>query len=138
MTSRNWLLTWNNPDGDTRELLEDIYTTTKARYLVGQLEQGEEGTPHFQIWVNYPNAVRTSVFKKWKPHIHWKKGGRDNGASSYCAKEEGRLEGPFKFGEEPMRKNSATDWQKQKELAKSGEFDELDPQYMCKYFGQIK
>lgn len=46
MTCRNWLLTLNNPTTDPREYLEDIYSTLKAAYVVGQLEKGEEGTPH--------------------------------------------------------------------------------------------
>lgn len=26
---------------------------------------------------------------------------KDNGADAYCMKDEGRLEGPFEFGEKP-------------------------------------
>jgi len=48
MTSRNWLLTLNNPTEEltTAEYLERIHNKLKARYTGGQLEQGEEGTPH--------------------------------------------------------------------------------------------
>jgi len=42
---------------------------------------------------------------------------KDNGASSYCLKEETRVDGPWEFGEKPMKRNDPADWGKIKEFA---------------------
>lgn len=44
--STNWIGTKNNPDINTLEYLQRFYDTSKARYVCGQLEKGESGTPH--------------------------------------------------------------------------------------------
>lgn len=46
MTCRNWLVTFNNPNVDTKEFLETLYNKLNCRYVIGQLEQGDKGTPH--------------------------------------------------------------------------------------------
>jgi len=46
MTSQNWLGTLNNPDVVPQEYLEAYITKHKAKYVVGQLEKGKEGTAH--------------------------------------------------------------------------------------------
>jgi len=43
---RNFLMTLNNPDDDTRTYLERLHVKSNAVYTCGQLEKGEEGTPH--------------------------------------------------------------------------------------------
>lgn len=40
------LCTLNNPTVDTREFLEHIYKDSLVCYVNGQLEKGENGTPH--------------------------------------------------------------------------------------------
>jgi hypothetical protein len=44
----NWLGTLNNPSSDvtTEEWLKAFFNKTKATYVCGQLEKGENGTPH--------------------------------------------------------------------------------------------
>ena len=44
--SNNWFGTLNNPADDPQAVLEDLFIRGKARYLVGQLEKGDSGTPH--------------------------------------------------------------------------------------------
>lgn len=47
MGSRTWLCTLNNPEPEfIIDYLEKWHTTGKARYVTGQLEKGENGTPH--------------------------------------------------------------------------------------------
>lgn len=46
----NFVGTINNPEGDCRELLEGMYTSLKAKYVVGQLEKAPTtGTLHLQL-----------------------------------------------------------------------------------------
>lgn len=38
----------------------------------------------------------------------------DNGCREYCMKEETRVDGPWEFGEKPVRRNNKTDWEEVK------------------------
>lgn len=46
-----------------------------------------------------------SALKKHSQTAHWKIVGVDNGASSYCMKEDTRIDGPWEFGLRPAQKN---------------------------------
>jgi hypothetical protein len=49
--SKRWTFTLNNPSehGETRQFIEEHLRVGKSyKYLVFQLEQGENGTPHWQ------------------------------------------------------------------------------------------
>lgn len=134
MTCNNWLCTWNNPTGSPKDVLEWVYLDTKADYLVGQLERGTEGTVHLQFFVHYARCVRITHITKRFPSVHCEKVKRDNGASSYCMKEATRVEGPYTFGIAPVRRNSKTDWENVRTLAKAGLLDEIPAQiYICHY-----
>ena len=43
--------------------------------------------------------------KKVCKHTHWTAIGKDNGADEYAMKEDTRVEGPWEFGEKPLRQN---------------------------------
>jgi hypothetical protein len=45
-TSRNWLGTLNNPTESAEFILKTFFDLTEAKYVCGQLEKGENGTPH--------------------------------------------------------------------------------------------
>lgn len=64
LKSRNWLGTLNNPDVEGQEFLEKWFTEGKAKYVVGQLERGTEGTLHIQYFLNFKEPVRMSQLKK--------------------------------------------------------------------------
>lgn len=53
MASVNWLGTRNNPTELVEDYLRDFYKNSGAVYVCGQLEKGEEGTPHIQFFVNF-------------------------------------------------------------------------------------
>ncbi len=126
MTSRNWLLTHNNPAMDCSEYLERIHGHLKAVYTVGQLEVGEEGTPHIQFFMNFKEPVRASVFKKYDKTIHFEKVSRtESTAADYCMKEKTRAEGPFEYGVKPVRRNNKTDWADVYAKAQAGDIDSL-------------
>lgn len=100
--SRNWLGTWNNPTVAGDEWLSKLYTESKATYTVGQLEKGENGTPHIQFFLNFKEPVRFAKLKKLHKQSHWKVVKINNGAHTYCMKEETRLEGPWEYGVKPV------------------------------------
>jgi len=106
--SRNWLGTLNNPSSDvtTEEWLKALFTNAKAKYVCGQLEKGEEGTPHIQYFINFDNSQRLSYLKKLCPRSHFEEVKINNGAHDYCMKEDTRLEGPYEFGEKPRQRNN--------------------------------
>lgn len=138
MTCHNWLCTWNNPPGCAKSMLESVYLDTRADYLVGQLERGTEGTLHLQFFVHYARCVRITHITKRFPSVHCEKVKRDNGASSYCMKEDTRVEGPFTFGIVPVRRNSKTDWEQVRTLAKQGKLDEIPAQIYTAYYGNLQ
>ncbi len=54
--SRWWIMTLNNPQEehkDITEVLSLMHKKTEAKYTVGQLEKGAEGTIHLQYLMNF-------------------------------------------------------------------------------------
>lgn len=98
--SRAFVFTINNPTDDDKPSLE----AWKAQYLVYQLEQGENGTAHYQGYVYFKEAKTLTKMKKINGRAHWevRRGSHDQ-AREYCMKEEGRLQGPFEEGEPPVQ-----------------------------------
>lgn len=70
-------------------------------YVCGQLERGENGTPHIQYYVNTEKAERLSAMKKRCPHTHWEVVRVNKAAQQYVMKEDTRVEGPYEFGVKP-------------------------------------
>lgn len=96
MSNRNWCFTVNNPTEDKPFEFNEI----KMKYLVYQKEVGESGTPHFQGYLRLVRDQRISFLKKLHPTAHWeiaRGSGEEN--KIYCTKEEGRIDGPWEFGE---------------------------------------
>lgn len=110
MKARIWLCTYNNPKVEPEEYLRCWHTIAGARYVCGQVEKGEAGTPHIQYYLNYSNPVRLPSLKKHCKVSHFEPVKRDNGASPYCMKEQTRVEGPWEFGVKPVKLDSKTDW----------------------------
>jgi len=120
---KNWLITHNNPKVNLQDYLEAW--AKPADYVNGQLEKGTEGTVHIQAYISLPRSQRLSWLKKRDPQGHFSPVKRDNGASSYCLKEETRIEGPLEYGTKPVNRSSRTDWDKIRDLAKSGKLEDI-------------
>lgn len=111
MASTNWLCTRNNPEVSCQEYLEAFYNKAKAHYVCGQLEKGEEGTVYIQFFVNFKKpGQRCSYLSNVDKKAHYEKVKVNNGADTYCMKEDTRVEGPFEFGTRPVKRNSKHDW----------------------------
>lgn len=97
MTARFWCFTLNNPT----ELL-DPEEWTNVRYCIYQLEIGEQGTEHFQGYLECNRGCRLAALKKLDgletAHFEVRRGTQKE-AIAYCRKEDSRVEGPWEFGE---------------------------------------
>lgn len=65
--ARSYIGTLNNPKTEPRIYLEEAYSSGKFTYVGGQLEQGEEGTPHIQFFVHCKNPMRVTQLTKVLP-----------------------------------------------------------------------
>ena len=118
MTSRNWMFTINNPDIIVKptDLLKDI------KYCIYQEEKGENGTTHYQGYVELTKSCRLSALKKQIPKAHWetRKGTREQ-AITYCSKEETRTAGPWEIGDRNIKQGTRTDLIEIKKRLEKGE-----------------
>ena len=102
---RCWVGTWNNPkmtDDEFKALLSQWYLDRILTYAVFQREKGEEnGTIHFQFFLNFRSAKRFSKLKKMLPYgCHFKPMRTTKTlCRNYCSKEETRVSGPYEIGE---------------------------------------
>jgi len=89
---RHYVFTLNNPEGDLPEW-------SKIRYVSWQLEKGENGTPHWQGYVELTAPQRLAAMKKWLPRAHFesRKGTREE-AREYTRKGDTRVDGPWERG----------------------------------------
>lgn len=101
--ARSWCFTLNNPT-EAEVLVPQSWETDRYKYLVYQLEQGEQGTRHLQGYISFKSPIRFATFRKWFPdergHIEVARGSAKQNRK-YCTKAEGRLEGPWEFGSLP-------------------------------------
>jgi len=83
---KDWCFTLNNPRQRDHERIRAL----TYNYLVYQLEVGENGTPHFQGFIQFPTGKRLSQLKKIiSKKIHWEpRRGSAYQAAHYCKKPE--------------------------------------------------
>lgn len=99
---------------------------------------GASGTPHFQFYIWFKSPVRISFLQKRIKGGHFEKVTEDNGASSYCLKEDTRVLGPWEFGEKPVRRNTKADWDAVRTLACAGELDKIPADIYIKHYRSLK
>ncbi len=78
---------------------------------------------HLQYFLNYAkdNRKRLTALKKHCPKSHFEIVKINNGADTYCNKDETRIEGPWTFGVKPARKNVKGDTaRRNRELLEKG------------------
>jgi hypothetical protein len=140
--ARNFLCTRNYVNEELKisaeEYLDKLYQFTGARYVNGQLERGESGNLHIQFFVNFEKASRPSKINKYDKKAHVIPVLKDNGASTYCLKEETRVEGPWEFGEIPIQRNKKVDWDKVWECAKNNEIEKIPSSIRIAHYSKLK
>lgn len=103
--SRAWMVTiFEQPEGmDTPRTEKDISEILTGLSWIGQLEEGHETHHrHFQLYVEAPNAIRFSTWKRLCPdaHVEPRQGTKEQ-AIAYVTKSDTRVEGPFCHGINP-------------------------------------
>lgn len=107
--ARNWCVTINNPPGEA-ESWGNLGLPNFTQYAVWQGERGEEKkTPHIQLYVQCNRAVDLSTLQQWNNRAHFEVArGSFEQNEAYCTKEDGRISGPWRFGE-PKQQGRRTD-----------------------------
>lgn len=123
---RHLVFTINNPTLTPAEFLSKF--DGPARYVSFQLEKGENGTPHYQGYVEFFKQKRYAWCSKNIAPGWWKKreGTREQ-ARAYSQKGDTRIEGPWEHGEF-LEKGAGrrADLERVVELAEQGKsFDEI-------------
>jgi len=101
----------NNPEATCEVLLQELQEHPKFRYVVFQLETGDNGTPHIQGYMEFTVSLRFNAVKNHiggNPHLEKRRGTRVE-ARAYCMKEDSRTEGPFEAGEFAGSQGKRTD-----------------------------
>lgn len=128
MTSRAWCFTINNPTP------EDDPADWEVKYVAWQLEKGEEGTPHYQGYVELDKVARLSKLKKLNGKAHWEiRMGTQEQAIAYTKKEDTRLEGPWEHGEKAVGRGTRTDLAIACDIAMTQGIEALKSQHPVEY-----
>jgi len=84
----NWSVTINNPTASDEEAI--AHARQKGWTVEGQLEKGENGTPHYQLHVKTPQS-RFSALKSAFPRAHIEVARDVKRLSKYVHKEDTRI-----------------------------------------------
>lgn len=111
--SKFWCFTINNPTDDDTQQLAGI----ECNYIIYGEEVGEEGTPHYQGYIEFRSNKRLNAMKKLMPraHLEVRKGSQEQ-SIKYCKKdglfhERGELTVP--------RQGKRTDLEKVREVVQT-------------------
>jgi hypothetical protein len=106
--AKRWCFTLNNPELDEHQLV-DVLEANGMLYLVFQLEEGENGTPHYQGFVCFEKKKRLSAIRHLFPaHFSVARGSIAQNRK-YCTKEEGRIGEFCEVGTPPPEERARTD-----------------------------
>jgi len=138
MQTRDWCFTINNPEESDIASTFGLWENELCTYIVYQYERGEEGTLHMQGFVQMKAKTRLLRMSRLLARAHIEarfKKSTPQQAADYCKKEEGRVEGPFEFGElDNTTQGKRTDLEEIHELCKS---HTSIPDMMEKYTGTV-
>jgi hypothetical protein len=85
--ARRWVFTLNNWTEEEYDTMLQHFESHKCLYVIGK-EEGTQGTPHLQGYIERKNPIRMSTLKKWIPRAHFEKAKGDrNQNKAYCTKD---------------------------------------------------
>lgn len=87
----SWIITLNNPTEEEKTSWKQIRLNHFVKEALGQIEVGENGTPHIQGYIR-TDSVRFSQIKKLFPRAHIEGAKNAIAARQYCQKQETRVE----------------------------------------------
>lgn len=104
--ARHWCFTLNNPDG----LLDCEQAPKSLHYCVYQEEIGENGTNHFQGYLQFNRPVRLAAIKRWISGAHLSvANGTPEQNITYCTKEDTRIGESYIWGEPTYSQGERSD-----------------------------
>lgn len=133
--ARYWLLTIPKNDYQLPTELPQ-----QCNFLRGQLERGNDtGYEHWQVVVSFKRAVRLAAVKSLFGQSCHAEPTRSQAANEYVLKDDTHIPGTrFDLGTKPFNRNSKTDWESAKQLAKQGKLDDCPPDVFIKYYRTLK
>lgn len=96
-------------------------------WVKGQAEQGEGGYQHWQLIVSFKdkNTTLRKVKEFFTNDTHAELT-RSSAADEYVHKDETSIDGTrFELGFKAVKRNSKTDWERVRQLARAGQLDEI-------------
>lgn len=93
--ARNFCFTLNNPTEEERSFFSNFQLGDYWNYMIYQEEKGENGTVHFQGYIELREKRKVSWMKihfNERAHYEMRRGTQEE-AIAYCKKEETRVEG---------------------------------------------
>lgn len=137
---RDYCFTLNNPTEADYELVRQLASNSKVRYLIQGIETGASGTPHIQGYVYCHNAVVFSTLQKLLPRAHIEpcKGTPEHNIT-YCSKTGNFTES----GDRPVTQKRKGEhgldyWETNKKLAIAGHLDDVDPKLFMTHYRTLK
>lgn len=88
---RSYMLTINNFNKNDELNIKNIES---SKYIY-QIEKGESGTEHIQLWIYFENPIEWKTVKSWFPTAHIEKAKSNRHSIEYCSKKETRVRGPY-------------------------------------------
>lgn len=131
--ARYWLLTIPH-----HEFLP--YLPRSVVYLRGQLESGvATNYLHWQLLAIFGAKIRLAGVKRIFGSQCHAEPSRSDAANEYVWKEDTAIEGTrFELGTLPFHRNSKTDWDRIRELARSGRLDDIDSNVYVQHYNNLK
>lgn len=85
---RRFVFTLNNYTEEEVQGLENVFVSMSQYFVMGR-EEGEQGTPHIQGYVEFKNQVDFTRLKSINNRVHWEKAkGTRRHNEVYCTKEK--------------------------------------------------
>lgn len=139
--NRNFVFTWNNYPDDASDYLQELVDTEVLKY-VGYCEEiaPTTGTPHLQGYCSFnsPRTIEQARAKFSGCHVEVMLGSIAQN-EEYCTKA-GELK---HFGVKPISNDNKgraerLRWQRAKELAQSGQLDDIDADILIRCYSTLK
>ena len=109
-------------------------------WLRGQQEVGEgTGYTHWQLFAAFDKKTRLAGVKAVFTNDAHCEPSRSVAAEAYVFKEDTAVAGTrFELGQKKLVRSNAADWQRVKDLAKSGRIDDIEPDIFVRYYNNLK
>ena len=111
-------------------------------FMTGQMEAAPTtGTRHWHFVVHTREIVRRSAVIRafgLGTNVEPITPGTEDRVITYVTKEDTRVCGPYVEGARPVRRNSATDWDRVRDAARAGDFDSIPSNILVSHYSNLK